>query len=46
MLHAGTINHVNEINGSKDINFMKKKITREYLAEDDEISRGDCSIIR
>ena len=43
MLHAGSINHVNE---PKDLKFLKKKITCEYLAEDDELSRGDCSIIK
>ena len=43
MLHAGSINHVNE---PKDLKFLKKKITCEYLDEDDELSKGDCSIIR
>jgi hypothetical protein len=30
----------------KHIAFMKKKITCDYLKEDDELSKGDCSIIR
>ena len=42
-MHGGSLS---TIRAPQDIKFLKKRITCEYLDEDDELSKGDCSIIR